>query len=128
MILQYEVRSLIDVIRLCSLEPTKAFITGQDELIESIYLGLPIRPVLVEKTASKWNLLTGINRMQIITNFYWSIFMVRNPQVVSYLDNQCYASLKNKGKFSNISLTCYFLPKVGKERKSVMIDMMERWG
>jgi hypothetical protein len=103
-------------------------VTGQEELIEAIYLGLPIRPILVEKQASKWNLLTGINRIQILTNFYWSGFMIRNPQILTYLENNSFTSLKNKDKFKGISITCYFLPKIGSERKTIMIDMMERWG
>lgn len=125
--LQFEVRSLIDVVRLCSIKPSKQFISGQDELIEAIFLGIPLKPILVEKTQNKWTLLSNDNRMQIVSNFYYNIFMVKDVQILKNLEHQCCATIKSN-KFNNASVTCYFLPKTNKQNKQVFINIFDRWG
>jgi len=127
MSLQFEVRSLIDVVRMCSIKPSKEFISGQDELIEAIYLGIPLKPILVEKSVTKWTLLTGHDRMQIVCNFYYNIFMIKHVQIYKNLEHQCFATIKNT-KFSNSSITCYFLPRLSKQNKPIFINAFERWG
>lgn len=127
MMLNFEVRSLIDVVRMCSIKPSKEFINGQDELIEAIYLGIPLKPILIDKNSSKWNLLVGYERMQIVSNFYYNIFMVKYVQIIKNLEHQCLATIKNKN-FQNSSITCYFLPKLSKQNRSIFINMFEKYG
>jgi len=125
----YEVRSLADVIKLCALRPFKEFIKGQDELIESICIGLPMRSIIIEKTVKKWIVLSGLQRMQIITNFYYSGFMLKDLRIDKDLECQCFATLapKIRERISNTPITCYFLGKTNKDIKPILIEMMEVW-
>jgi len=122
-----ETRTLHDVIKLCSLRPSKDYIKGQDELIESIYVGLPLRGILVEKTIKQWILLTGQQRMQIITNFYYNGFMLHDTRLDKSLELQCFSTLKYKERFLTTPIICYFLTYATKLNKPIILEMMENW-
>jgi hypothetical protein len=122
-----ETRTLQDVIKLCSLRPTKDYIKGQDELIESIYMGLPLRGFLMEKTIKQWVILTGKQRMQIITNFFYNGFMLHDVRLDKSLELQCFSTLKYKDRFVNTQIMCYFLTYTSKINKPVIIEMAENW-